>query len=483
MNGPAPVPPVRRTVAEVRAAARRDADKLQGIGPTLAGIAIVGVLMLAFIVLDYHFDQDPHRILKVALGVLAMGGIVAWPQFGLLLLPVVSPFLLWVPPTPIPGLNALNVLMFTVFGSFAFGRMMSRQPVFRKGRLGGAIGVLIGICALSIVRGLAFPTGYGYNAAGAVLILFRSAMSFTPYFIVLAMVRGRRWRARITWAVLLGLLAEALVTIRFGRSGAGARAVGSIGQSNELGCYLAMFSLVAAALVFGARRWWAKIYAAGVFAAGCMGIMLTVSRGSMAALVLGLAYVVWRSSRWVFLVMLFALVASPFWAPDYVKDRIMSSRVETTDADQAQLDASAEIRILTWRAIIDVVKHHPVDGVGFAGLQSVLPDVGAALGFADVKDSAHNTFLRMMGETGIFGLALFVWLLVGAWRLAFDAARRARQRFDRALAIGLGGAVLALGFSCAFGDRFWSPVVVSGFWILVALAEDAALEGAAGARP
>jgi hypothetical protein len=59
---------------------------------------------------------------------------------------------------------------------------------------------------------------------------------------------------------------------------------------------------------------------------------------------------------------------------------------------------------------------------------------------------------------------------------ADDAVRRARTRFDRSLAVGLSGAVVARAISCAFGDRFWSPVVASSFWVLCALVEDALIE-------
>jgi O-antigen ligase len=456
----------------VRGEAVRLAGRWRGAGLAVAGIAIVAILMTAFIVMDYTFDQDPHRVIKVGLGVLAIGVIMSRPRFGLLLLPVITPFLPWVPPTPVPGLNALNVLLFAIFGTYALGAVLSRRPIVRPGRLGGAIGILLGLAALSIIRGAVAPTGYGYEAYAATLGLFRSAMSFALYFILMAMVRGERDRRHIGWAVLVGLLLEAVVTMMLGRSGSGGRAVGSIGQSNELGGYLAVFSVIAAAIAVGARSWQAKLAAAGIFVAGSIGIMYSLSRGGMLALLGGLVVVAWRSSRWALGVLLLVLALSPFWLPDYVVERINSSKVESETGDEAQVDAASEARLLTWRAILEVVKHHPVDGVGFEGLGYVLPDVGAAMGLADVKDSAHNTYLRMLAELGVFGLLAFLWLMWSVWRLADDAVRGARNRFDRSLAVGLCGATVAMAVSCAFGDRFWSPVVVSSFWVMCAIVED-----------
>jgi O-antigen ligase len=473
--------PGRDVAAEVRAAARRQAERWSGAGAMFAGILVVGVLMGAFIVLDYTFDQDPHRILKVAIGLLAIGGIVSRPTFGLLLLPIVSPFLPWVPPTPIPGLNALNVLLFTLFGSFIVSQVLARRPFLRGGWLGPAIGVLLGMSALSVVRGAAWPTGYGFNGLTAALVLFRSTMTFTTYFIVLAMTRDAAQRRRITWAVLIGLLLESVATILLGRTGYGGRAVGSIGQSNELGGFLATFTVLAAAVAIGARAWWARLVALAIVVAGGFGILLSLSRGSMLALLGGLFVVTWRGSRAVFAVLLVILLASPLWLPDWVMDRIKGSTVEG-QGDAMQVDSASELRLLTWRSVLQVVSEHPLDGVGFTGLQYVLPDVGAELGLGDVKDSAHNTYLRMLSELGIVGLGVFLWLMWKVWRLADRCARDARERFDRAIGLGLAGAVVTLAISCAFGDRFWSPVVVSSFWVLCALAESALREPAPEAR-
>ena len=78
-------------------------------------------------------------------------------------------------------------------------------------------------------------------------------MTFAFYFLAFWMVRGAQDRRRMSWAIVIGLLAEAVVTIAYGRNGRGGRAVGSFGQSNELGAFLAMFTAFAAAQLPAAR--------------------------------------------------------------------------------------------------------------------------------------------------------------------------------------------------------------------------------------
>jgi O-antigen ligase len=200
-------------------------------------------------------------------------------------------------------------------------------------------------------------------------------------------------------------------------------------------------------------------------------VILSLSRAGMIAILVGLIYVGLRSSRALTALLLLTLVTAPLWAPDYLKDRITGTTVEGEDSDEAELDNASQMRVSTWQALFRVIGDHPIDGVGFNALPTVLPQSGAALG-VDVMDSSHNSFLRMQGELGIFGLGVFAWVLWNCWSLASAALRAARSRFDRQLAVGLGASALALVISCGFGDRFFNIMITGGFWLLCALAED-----------
>jgi O-antigen ligase len=464
--GPGPAP-----VAEARGVARRQARRLSGglaaaLGTTLALVLVVGIVAL-----DYHFGQEPHRLVKILLG----GGlgvlIMLIPRFGLFLLPVVTPFFSWMPRIPVPGVNILNLLLFMVFTSWALGRMFAREPLMRRARLERPLAAIVILAALSIVRGAAFPTGYRYDGLLAAWELLRSVMTFAFYFLAFWMVRGARDRRRMSWAIVIGLLLEAAVTIALGRSGRGGRAVGSFGQSNELGAFLAMFTAFTAAQLPAARHWAARLVLGGAVVAGVFAVVLTVSRGAVAAVAVALLFVALRSSRALTVVLLVVGVSSPLWAPDYLKERMMGTQVESETSDAVSLEGSAQLRVDTWRAILNVVSEHPLDGVGFSGLGYVLPHIGEELG-VEVKDSAHNTYLRFLGEMGVLGLLLFLTLLWGCWALARDGVRLARDRADRQLALGFAAATIALAISCAFGDRFFSPLIAGNFWLACALVDD-----------
>jgi O-antigen ligase len=456
----------------MREAAREQARGVSSaitIGASVV-LAVVGVLLFAL--LDYQFGQATHRLIKILIGVSLFSAILMWPRIGLFLFPVMIPFLPWFPQLGIPGINPLNVLLGSVFLTWALHRVLHRLPIFRKGTIAWALAAILAVAGLSVVRGGAFPTGYTYDVPYAIQGLFRCTVTFATYFIALAMARGERDRKLLTWAIVIGLLAESITTIAYGRNGRGGRAIGTLGQSNELGAFLAMYSVLAASLLVGVRNAFGRLVLLGSVVAGCFGIVLSLSRGSMIALVAGLLFVSVKSSKWLGLLLIAVLVASPLWAPDYLKRRITQPEEEMT---QGQLDNASQQRVDTWRAIGQLVSDHPVDGVGFCGLEFVLPATGEELGL-EVQDTSHNTFLRFLGEMGIFGLGLFCFLLWKCWKLGIDGARAARTAFDRQLSIGLSAVTIVMATSCAFGDRFFSILLSGGFWFMCALVDDLLIE-------
>jgi O-antigen ligase len=59
-------------------------------------------------------------------------------------------------------------------------------------------------------------------------------------------------------------------------------------------------------------------------------------------------------------------------------------------------------RVYIWRDAFSIFLEHPLIGIGS----------GAFHAFSDIKSAVHNTFLSVLVETGVIGLALFVIILV-----------------------------------------------------------------------
>src|SRR5262249_24572975 len=247
--------------------------------------------------------------------------------------------------------------------------------------------------------------------------VFRGAIVFAPYFITLLMLRGRKDRMWLAAAVVIGLVAESLCTMFFGRW-MKTRAMGSMAQPNVLGAFLVISTTFAAALMMGRKKFWGRVALFVAVMLGAYATILTISRGAMIALALGFLYVSVRSSKLVTILILVVLATSPIWAPETVKERIMATNEQVENSDDTQLEGSAQARIDTWTTSVEIAKKHLIDGVGFGAIGYILRDTGMNLGLTHTKDSTHNTYLRVLAEMGIIGLGLFLYLIWRCWTLS-----------------------------------------------------------------
>jgi O-antigen ligase len=462
-------------LSEARGAAEEQARQLPAGLVVLGGSVLALAAVLLFVILDYRFDQAPHRLLKILLGASMIVSIVVKPRVGLWLFALATPFLAWMPQLGIPAVNPLNVLLFSITVSFALSRIIQRKQVFRAGTMGPPLLALVVLMGLSVLRGAAYPATPGYDAASSGLWVFRSAVTLLGYFVTLMMVRGERDRKVFGYAIVVALLLESLVTINNGRDGSGGRALGSLMQSNELGTFLAMYVVVAAALVPAVKRRWAQVLMLGATVTGMIGVFLSVSRGALVGVGNGLLFVGLRTSRWMAVLTLLTMLTSPLWIPDYMMERLNETEVAVEGSDVTELEGSAQARIDTWRAMTEIIAEHPLDGIGFHGLRYALPEMGDDLGL-EVKDSSHNTYLRFQAEMGILGLVVLLVVFWKCFSIAMDGIRYSKAPFDRQLSIGLGASTMVIAISCAFGDRFFPVTVVGNFWMLCALVDTLRLE-------
>jgi len=83
-------------------------------------------------------------------------------------------------------------------------------------------------------------------------------------------------------------------------------------------------------------------------------------------------------------------------------------------------DESLGIRMVMWRATLDVIRARPVTGVGAGAWESEIPRYQTAGAQLETDYYVHNEFLQLLAEYGLVGafalLALLAYLLRAAWR-------------------------------------------------------------------
>jgi O-antigen ligase len=215
------------------------------------------------------------------------------------------------------------------------------------------------------------------------------------------------------------------------------------------------FSAILAAYVY-ARRVWLKVVL-GCLGATCIYCLLfSFSRGGYAGALGGLLAVGFLKSRKCLVAGILLLLAWQTVLPTSVQERITMT-TETKQSGELA-DHSAEARLILWQDAISIFKRNPVTGTGFQTYWY--------MGREGYRDT-HNYFLKVLVETGIVGITLFLALLWKMTRLGYQLFKRAEDRFWS----GLGLTFLAVIFSAVvancFGDR-WTYQQVDGYlWMLL----------------
>jgi O-antigen ligase len=158
------------------------------------------------------------------------------------------------------------------------------------------------------------------------------------------------------------------------------------------------------------------------------------------------------------------IVALPYIAPQSTKERFTGTFrpdpfFAQTERFMGQgLDPSASERLTSYKKGFEKWKKHPILGYGVTGA-----------GFID------GQFLRVLVETGIVGIALFLFLL---WRMAiflWNTYWSVDDPFFKALYLGMLGALAGLIGHGVSASSFIIVRIMEPFWFLMGLAATYAL--------
>jgi probable O-glycosylation ligase (exosortase A-associated) len=199
------------------------------------------------------------------------------------------------------------------------------------------------------------------------------------------------------------------------------------GNPNDMAALTFLPLGIAAGLVKDSNKW-IRYGALASVAVLPIVIFLTQSRGAFLALAL-FATLTWSGQRRkVRSLALLAIVAAIalFAAPSGFSERV-SGLSQGTEAD-----SSSKQRWAIWQIATEIIKDHPVTGVGLGAYSRVhsqyAPDIEVAYRATGRKDT-HSTYLKVIAETGYPGFAIFLAMVVTTILLV----ERARRRLKRAL--------------------------------------------------
>jgi putative inorganic carbon (hco3(-)) transporter len=217
---------------------------------------------------------------------------------------------------------------------------------------------------------------------------------------------------------------------------------------------IATFLLVLAA--FEQKRLWKLGYVAlAVFSAICL--TYSLSRGGYLALLVGWLFLgLVKQRKLLVLLVLFGFIWTSL-VPRAVQQRVSM----TYDQNSGELDHSAAMRVALWQEAMPVIRANPVLGVGFYTYWYV--------NHVSAYRDSHNIYVKVLFETGVVGLILFLWLIGKTFWMGYWLFRRAKDPFLGSLGLGLAAWVLCSFVANFFGDR-WTALQVNGYlWVLAGL--------------
>ncbi|MBM3251208.1 MAG: O-antigen ligase family protein [Candidatus Omnitrophica bacterium] len=188
-----------------------------------------------------------------------------------------------------------------------------------------------------------------------------------------------------------------------------ARMKATFPHTNVFAVYLALFLPLLGALFLYYAKGKRKILLGLSWALITYALFLTFSRGAiagMAAAFLFMALV--RKNKLVIALLIAALILIPFMLPNNIKNW-----VKNTDYTWEILLNKTRMDI--YRTSLNMIKGHPFLGVGVntycLNYQKYKVRETYGSGGEDLSYYAHNIFLHMASEIGLFGLFIFLWLL------------------------------------------------------------------------
>lgn len=285
---------------------------------------------------------------------------------------------------------------------------------------------------------------------------------FIVYFMVANHVRERGQAVRFLVCLLLtaGIVSVAGIFQIPGGGRVSAPFEGAAEEPNTFGGYLLFVGMVAAGMAAKIREPGTRNLLLLLLAVMVPPFVFTQSRSSYLAAVPALLVLgVLTERRLIALGLIgLSLLLSPLFMPEVAKQRILYTFNQPEEPGQLRigdlrLDTSTSARLQSWKQVFRDFPRHPLLGHGVTGYA-----------FVDAQ------IPRVLAETGLAGLAAFVFLIASVFRLA---RRRLTEAGDdplfRGLLMGFIAGLVGLVVHALGTNTFILVRIMEPFWFLAGL--------------
>lgn len=279
----------------------------------------------------------------------------------------------------------------------------------------------------------------------------------------------------------------------------GSRIFATLGRYDRLGNFLYIFLLIATGFLFEreAKKSRREEEKKGeqirkllpwIFAFGILALMMTFSRASWFAFLLGFLFIgliVKRDRRVAIALVSFVVVVFGYVALTGLAVRSITEAPGQTFIERFYESFSAArwrgeyygLGRIYWdvQTPLAVIPLSPIFGVGpgqFGGgaaaalrNTTVYDKLGLPFGVYGVEGHIDNNWFSIWGEAGTLGFVLFIWMFLVLFRYAMDVYHGSKDPFTRAIALGFAACVIAISFNGFTSTVFEIRTIAFYFWL------------------
>ena len=354
-----------------------------------------------------------------------------------------------------------DILLVSVFLGWLAKMAVNKEfSLMRSTPLNKPIIAYIGVCIIATL--LAAMQGLVKIKVSAFYLL-KYFEYFLLFFMVSNNLRGIEQAKRF---VRLMFIVAAIVSVyAITQIGTGARVTapfegGAGGEANTLGGYLTLLMSLALGLLLCSRTFNKKLLFTGLLVLMGIPFLYTLSRGAwLAFIAMFIIFIVLDVKARPFLLgvlvifVIFSSVIFPKRVQERVKETFTPYRTYTSFGKTYSLDESTSIRIESWKEAFKEFQKRPIFGRGVPAAQVI-----------------DNQYARIIRETGLIGIASFIWLLIMILRVSWRAYKKCKEDwFTTGLSLGYLCGFIGLLVHSLSAETFILIRIMEPFWFLTAI--------------
>ena len=241
-------------------------------------------------------------------------------------------------------------------------------------------------------------------------------------------------------------------------------------HTNLFALYLGLVSPLGLSLALYFYQGKKKLFFAIISILAVFCLVFTFCRGAIIGFLLAVILMaVLQRDKLLLMLIAIAVITGPFMLPSTVKDWVKSQNSFVG----VLLNSSGRDRDFIYKTTVNMIKHHPLIGVGVNTFCVNYPlyKVNQIEGNTGNRQYyAHNNFLHLAGETGLIGLGIFFWLLFALFRKWYIVHKSLKSKtFLQACSAGLFCGIVGFLINGMTESGLYYSKTAAIFWIVVGI--------------